>query len=127
MAQPSPPEPCQQLHETQHLVLVPRMFVALCVRARRTALVVVTAATASAGASSAVVPLPMAAVHEDHAPKEQYPYPVASEKREHNQSLPFSSCDSVCASFKKPVRGIRDLVGLASLGAAETAPGNEPR
>jgi hypothetical protein len=99
-ARPSQPEPCQQPHETKHLVLVPRMLVALRFRARRPAFVVVTAATASAGASSAVVPLPMAAVHEEHAPKDQYPHPVASEKREHDQSLPLSACDSVCAKFR---------------------------
>ena len=81
------------------------MLVALRFRARRPAFLVVTAATASAatasaGASSAVVPLPMAAVHEEHAPKGQYPQPVASEKREHDQSLPLSPWDSVCAKSR---------------------------
>lgn len=84
----------------QHLVLVPRVLIALGFRARRPAFVVVTAATASAGSSSAVVLLPMAAVHEEHAPKGQYPHPVASEKCEHDQSLPLSPWDSICAKSR---------------------------
>ncbi len=81
-------------------MLVPRVLVALNFRAYGSAFMVVTAATASAGASSAAVAHPVAAMHEEHCPHEQYPHPVASEKREHDQSLPFSSCDSVCAKSR---------------------------